>query len=426
MKKMKKLVVGTAMAGVLLAPQVLSTVNGFTALCVQVVQADDSVLKASVNWNQSTDNSKEIPLSDGNAILMYGNSGTVNFTYLIKVGDEQGSMTTSTTLDVSTNGTKTVTINPTVPDSPVKTVVLTVNVTGNIDKKVTIADPSNFQLIENDTVLTATVSPSTITTVYDSSGAEITYSSGSTSTSTEAYLEFVRPLVSGETLYVVSTSKLDESVVSNRIAFIYKGQTVATQYSVRGVDADGKVLYSKSVTGNIGDIISVKAQAVDGYSLSTSVGTVNVTLTSNTAPIVFQYTKKVVIYRAYNRNDGDHLYTASKDEFNKVIAAGWINEGIAWSAASKGSAIYRLYNPNSGEHFYTANVTEYNNVAAAGWNKEGIAFYSADSKEVNVYRLFNPNATGPGSHHYTTSEREVATLVSAGWKNENTAFYGLK
>lgn len=136
--------------------------------------------------------------------------------------------------------------------------------------------------------------------------------------------------------------------------------------------------------------------------------------------------EKVVIYRAYNPNDGDHLYTTDKAEFDKVIAAGWNNEGTAWNAASKGTAVYRLYNPNSGEHFYTSTVSEYNDVAAAGWNKEGVAFYSADSKAVNVYRLFNPNAKGPGSHHFTTNASEVSTLVKAGWKNENIAFFGLK
>lgn len=135
--------------------------------------------------------------------------------------------------------------------------------------------------------------------------------------------------------------------------------------------------------------------------------------------------EKVQMYRAYNPNSGEHLYTIDKAEFDRAVAAGWANEGNAWVAASKGTPVYRLYNPNSGEHFYTVDTTEYNKVAAAGWTKEGVVFYSADSKAVNVYRLFNPNATGAGSHHFTTDAKEVATLVQAGWKSENIAFFGL-
>ncbi len=135
--------------------------------------------------------------------------------------------------------------------------------------------------------------------------------------------------------------------------------------------------------------------------------------------------EKVQLYRAYNPNSGEHLYTIDKAEFDRAVTAGWKDEGFAWTAASKGTPVYRLYNPNSGEHFYTVDETEYNNVAAAGWTKEGVVFYSANNKAVNVYRLFNPNAKGAGSHHFTTDAAEVAKLVKAGWKSENIAFFGL-
>ena len=134
----------------------------------------------------------------------------------------------------------------------------------------------------------------------------------------------------------------------------------------------------------------------------------------------------VLLYRAYNPNSGEHLYTADKAEYDKLVGLGWHGEGNAWKAASKGAPVYRLYNPNSGEHFYTISETEYNDVAAAGWKKEGVAFYSDNNRGVEVYRLFNPNAKGAGSHHYTTLASERDTLIKAGWKYENVAFYGLK
>lgn len=135
----------------------------------------------------------------------------------------------------------------------------------------------------------------------------------------------------------------------------------------------------------------------------------------------------VPVYRAYNPNDGDHLYTISQKEYQQVIAAGWKDEGLAWNSVSTGKTVYRLYNPNSGEHFYTIDLDEYNNVAKKGWNKEGIGFYSEDSSTGEaIYRAFNPNATGPGSHLYTNHKQESDWLVSKGWKDEGIAFYGLK
>lgn len=134
----------------------------------------------------------------------------------------------------------------------------------------------------------------------------------------------------------------------------------------------------------------------------------------------------VPLYRAYNKNNGEHLYTASKEEYDHVVSLGWTAEGTAWNAASKGKPVYRLYNPNSGEHFYTTNETEYNEVASHGWNKEGVVFYSAEDKAVNVYRVFNPNAKDAGSHLYTVHSDEVNGLVKLGWKAEGIAFFGMK
>ncbi len=136
-------------------------------------------------------------------------------------------------------------------------------------------------------------------------------------------------------------------------------------------------------------------------------------------------TDSMPIYRVYNPNNGGHLYTANQAEAMHVVSLGWNDENIAWDAPTEGQPIYRLYNPNSGEHFYTVDVAEYDAVGKAGWNQEGQVFFSDLAKQVPVYRVFNPNAKGPGSHHYTTSAGERDNLVSIGWKNEGTAFYGV-
>lgn len=136
--------------------------------------------------------------------------------------------------------------------------------------------------------------------------------------------------------------------------------------------------------------------------------------------------KGVVLYRAYNPNSGEHLYTASKTEFAKAVKAGWHDEGQAWKAATSGTPVYRLYNPNSGEHFYTMDTKEYNKVAAAGWHKEGFAFYSNADKGTPIYRAFNPNAKGAGSHFFTPTASEWNHLGKVGWHKEGIAFYGVK
>lgn len=138
----------------------------------------------------------------------------------------------------------------------------------------------------------------------------------------------------------------------------------------------------------------------------------------------------VPLYRAYNSNDGDHLFTTSNSEYLNVTSAGWAAEGIAWNAASStadgGYVVYRLYNSNSGEHFYTASKAEYMNLGAAGWTQEGVGFNSPKAAgNVAVYRAFNPNAKGPGSHMFTTSKSEYDNIVKAGWTPEGIAFYGL-
>ena len=60
------------------------------------------------------------------------------------------------------------------------------------------------------------------------------------------------------------------------------------------------------------------------------------------------------LYRAYNPNTGEHLYTQNANEIPFVVNAGWRNEGSAWEAPNSGANVYRLFNPNfSGDHHYT-------------------------------------------------------------------------
>lgn len=135
------------------------------------------------------------------------------------------------------------------------------------------------------------------------------------------------------------------------------------------------------------------------------------------------------IYRAYNPNSGEHLYTRSYQELTHIVQAGWKDEGMAWmeSADRNGEIVWRLYNPNTGDHHYTVDRQEYGELPKYGWIQEGeiwIAPQSTTAYAQAVYRLYNPNAK-TGIHHFTTDINEKNALVQMGWREEGIAFYAL-
>ena len=132
------------------------------------------------------------------------------------------------------------------------------------------------------------------------------------------------------------------------------------------------------------------------------------------------------IYRLFNQWSGEHLFTASKTEYDGLVKIGWNGEGVAWTAPAGGdSPVYRLYNPYSGDHHYTRDRGEYDHLGSLGWNQEGAAFQSAGEDGAPVYRLYNPWLT-VGTHLFTTDKAEYDHLGTLGWHQEDIAWYGLK
>lgn len=104
-----------------------------------------------------------------------------------------------------------------------------------------------------------------------------------------------------------------------------------------------------------------------------------------------------------------------------ALAAALAIGGVATSASAattKNVDIYRLYNPNTGEHFYTESAAEKNADVSAGWNYEGIGWQAPSTSKTPIYRVYNPNAKG-GDHYYTKSKFEASSLVSKGWRWDN-------
>lgn len=200
----------------------------------------------------------------------------------------------------------------------------------------------------------------------------------------------------------------------------------AASYDIAHYSANGTLLESQGNTKNCitfgdeaaktqalsnGDIIKIKAVNAYGSSAETSYTAV-ITLSS----------KKM--YRLYNPNTGEHFYTASDEEREYVIEAGWNYEGVGWLAPAEGLPVYRLYNANGGEHHYTMSMDECDMLTNAGWTLEGVGWYSDPNQSVPLYREYNPNQFSC-NHNYSPSTDERDWLVSLGWQDEGISWYGV-
>ena len=131
------------------------------------------------------------------------------------------------------------------------------------------------------------------------------------------------------------------------------------------------------------------------------------------------------MYRLYNPNSGEHFYTASTIERDSVIAAGWNDEGIGWTAPTEGIQVYRLYNSYAGEHHYTTSAEERDMLVSVGWTWEEGGWFSDVDESVPLYRAYNPNAFA-NNHHYTTDRGEFVTLLGLGWQDEGIGWHGVR
>lgn len=130
----------------------------------------------------------------------------------------------------------------------------------------------------------------------------------------------------------------------------------------------------------------------------------------------------IPVYRLYNKvaQRPYHYWTTDWGEYIR-LGGTWTKEGVAfWLTSDADTQVYRLYNPNDGNHMFTTSVVEYEEVMRAGWNGEGVAFKADSSGNVPVYRLYDPNGS---DHMFTASSLEADTLRRAGWSDEGVAFW---
>ena len=136
--------------------------------------------------------------------------------------------------------------------------------------------------------------------------------------------------------------------------------------------------------------------------------------------------KTITMHRLYNKNSGEHFYTASDREKNYLVSVGWNYEGEGWKAPETSSVpVFRLYNANAGDHHYTLSAKERDYLKSVGWKDEGIGWYSDEAQSVPLYRQYNPNAKA-GSHNYTPNLKEHNILTANGWNDEGIAWHGVR
>ena len=133
------------------------------------------------------------------------------------------------------------------------------------------------------------------------------------------------------------------------------------------------------------------------------------------------------VYRLYNYENGEHLYTTDVNERNILFSTeAWDYEDVAWYAPKaenySGSApVYRLYNAGLGNHLYTTDQNEVNVLCtSAGWQMDNNGqplFYSGGSS--SIYRLYNAGMAG--MHLLTTDSNEYNALpgmTGGAWAQE--------
>ena len=70
-----------------------------------------------------------------------------------------------------------------------------------------------------------------------------------------------------------------------------------------------------------------------------------------------------------------HSLVTSVGELHILVENGWHFEGIAFHSGGD-VPVFRMYNPNSGDHVFTASETERDDLELHGWSPEGVAFYA--------------------------------------------------
>ena len=140
---------------------------------------------------------------------------------------------------------------------------------------------------------------------------------------------------------------------------------------------------------------------------------------SSSSSSTVSYPKTTPVYRLFNTKNGQHFYTANKEEHDILVTKGWNDEGIAWQVRPTASIpVYRLFDKSgTGNHLFTSDAATRDSYIAKGWADEGIAWYAEASGGRAVYKL-----TKDAYELLTTSAAEKDALTAAGFTASEADF----
>ncbi len=189
----------------------------------------------------------------------------------------------------------------------------------------------------------------------------------------------------GESVDIVAPGESIRGIQQD--SYFYNGS--GTSYSSPFVAGTAALLYAHNTSASITTIRETLLKSSDHFiSLSKKIGcsrrlNSNIALQNLIATKIPTESCPTPVYRFWSDKNQHHFYTASAQERDQVINNYddyvWKYEGIAYYAATSGTAIYRFWSDQNQSHFYTASAQErdqvINNYDDYVWKYEGIAWY---------------------------------------------------
>lgn len=137
------------------------------------------------------------------------------------------------------------------------------------------------------------------------------------------------------------------------------------------------------------------------------------------------------IFRLYRGSTQTHQWAISLSDRDALISQGYSYEGVAFTSISTvrqevappagQDLVYRFGNMPGNIHFWTRDTYERDQMINAGYRYEGTAWRASQTAtSVPVYRVYSPTSK---EHLFTADEWEGRVLTSQGWISEGVAWY---
>ncbi|MCB2186806.1 MAG: multicopper oxidase domain-containing protein [Deltaproteobacteria bacterium] len=140
------------------------------------------------------------------------------------------------------------------------------------------------------------------------------------------------------------------------------------------------------------------------------------------------------MYRVYNPNLFQHVFTTDVKERNALVSLGWRDEStpipfqVINSNASGSQRVFRLYNPSTGAHYLTLRAGERAALLALGWLSERSQGYLFPGTVLGASRVFTLYEMNIGDHVYTANANERAWILTnlPTWQAQSDLGYGFR